>query len=97
MMLKVENLFVSYGGIEAVKDVSFEVPEGGIVTLSAQTAPVKSTILGPSWGSSGKERAHPFKRRGFVEARSPGHRLPGHHAGSRKAGESFPTSAWRKI
>jgi len=44
-MLKVENLFVSYGGIEAVKDVSFEVPEGGIVTLIGANGAGKSTIL----------------------------------------------------
>ena len=27
-MLKIQNLHVSYGGIQAVRDVSFEVPEG---------------------------------------------------------------------
>ena len=27
-MLKIENLSVNYGGIEAVRDISFEVPEG---------------------------------------------------------------------
>ena len=32
-MLKVENLVVSYGGIEALKGISLEVPKGQIVTL----------------------------------------------------------------
>ena len=43
-MLKVENLVVSYGGIEALKGISLEVPKGEIVTLigSAQTAQAKA-------------------------------------------------------
>lgn len=32
-MLKVENLSIKYGSIEAVKNVSFEVNEGEVVTL----------------------------------------------------------------
>ena len=32
-MLKVENLHVSYGMIEAVKGVSFELKDGEIVSL----------------------------------------------------------------
>ncbi|HBR07421.1 MAG TPA: ABC transporter ATP-binding protein, partial [Clostridiales bacterium] len=32
-MLKIKDLCVNYGGIEAVRDISFEVPEGRIVTL----------------------------------------------------------------
>lgn len=32
-MLKVDNLSVHYGVIQAVKDVSFEVNEGEVVTL----------------------------------------------------------------
>ena len=30
-MLRIDNLRVNYGGIEAVKDISFTVPEGKIV------------------------------------------------------------------
>ncbi len=44
-MLKIENLAVSYGGIEAVKDISFEVPEGSIVTLIGANGAGKSTTL----------------------------------------------------
>lgn len=32
-MLKIENLVVSYGGIEALKGISLDVPDGKIVTL----------------------------------------------------------------
>lgn len=32
-MIKVENLYVKYGGITAVRDVSFEVEEGKIIAL----------------------------------------------------------------
>ena len=33
-MLKIEKLHVSYGGIQALRGVSLEVPDGKIVTLS---------------------------------------------------------------
>lgn len=44
-MLKVENLSVSYGAIEAVKDVSFEVNEGEVVTLIGANGAGKTSIL----------------------------------------------------
>ncbi len=44
-MLKVENLVVSYGGIEALKGISLEVPEGKIVTLIVANGAGKSTLL----------------------------------------------------
>ena len=44
-MLKIENLKVNYGGIEAVKGVTFEVPEKEIVTLIGANGAGKSTIL----------------------------------------------------
>ena len=44
-MLKVNNLRVSYGGIEAVKEISFEVPEKSIVTLIGANGAGKSTTL----------------------------------------------------
>ena len=44
-MLKIDNLRVNYGGIEAVKDISFEVPEGKIVTLIGANGAGKSTTL----------------------------------------------------
>lgn len=44
-MLKVDNLVVSYGGIEALKGISLEVPEGKIVTLIGANGAGKSTLL----------------------------------------------------
>ncbi|MBQ8418322.1 MAG: ABC transporter ATP-binding protein [Phascolarctobacterium sp.] len=44
-MLKVENLVVAYGGIEALKGISLEVPEGKIVTLIGANGAGKSTLL----------------------------------------------------
>lgn len=44
-MLKVENLKVNFGGIEAVKGISFEVHEGEIVTLIGSNGAGKSTTL----------------------------------------------------
>lgn len=44
-MLKVSNLSVYYGGIHAVQDISFEVPDGKIVTLIGANGAGKSTIL----------------------------------------------------
>lgn len=44
-VLKVSDLMVNYGGIEAVKGISFEVPEKSIVTLIGANGAGKSTIL----------------------------------------------------
>jgi branched-chain amino acid transport system ATP-binding protein len=44
-MLKIEGLRVNYGGIEAVKGISFEVAEGSIVTLIGANGAGKSTTL----------------------------------------------------
>ena len=44
-MLKIENLVVAYGGIEALKGVSLEVQEGKIVTLIGANGAGKSTTL----------------------------------------------------
>ena len=44
-MLKVDNINVYYGNIHAVKDVSFEVNEGEIVTLIGANGAGKSTFL----------------------------------------------------
>ena len=44
-MLKVENINVYYGQIHAIKDVSFEVHQGEIVSLIGANGAGKSTIL----------------------------------------------------
>lgn len=44
-MLKVQDLKVAYGGIQALRGVTFEVPEGKIVTLIGANGAGKSTTL----------------------------------------------------
>ena len=45
VMLEVENLRVAYGGIQAVKGVSFEVHEGELVSLIGANGAGKTTTL----------------------------------------------------
>ena len=44
-LLSVKDLKVNYGGIEALKGISFDVPEGKIVTLIGANGAGKSTTL----------------------------------------------------
>ncbi|NLY75785.1 MAG: ABC transporter ATP-binding protein [Firmicutes bacterium] len=44
-MLTIDNLVVSYGGIEALKGISLEVEEGKIITLVGANGAGKSTTL----------------------------------------------------
>jgi len=44
-ILEVKNLNVSYGGIKAVKEISFQVPKGKVVTLIGANGAGKSSTL----------------------------------------------------
>ena len=44
-MLKIEDLHVNYGGIQALRGISLEVPDGKIVTLIGANGAGKSTTL----------------------------------------------------
>ena len=44
-ILEIRDLQVHYGGIEAVKGISLDVPEGEIVTLIGANGAGKSTFL----------------------------------------------------
>lgn len=44
-ILEIKNLNVSYGGIKAVKDISFSVPQGEIITLIGANGAGKSSTL----------------------------------------------------
>ena len=44
-ILEIKNLSVSYGGIEAIKNISFDVEEGRIVTLIGSNGAGKSSTL----------------------------------------------------
>ena len=62
-MLKVDNINVYYGNIHAVKDVSFEVNEGEIVTLIGANGAGKSTTLKTISGL----RAHKIVEAGLAQ------------------------------
>ena len=49
-ILEVKDLNVSYGGIKAVKDISFAVPKGEVVTLIGANGAGKSSTLRSSVG-----------------------------------------------
>jgi branched-chain amino acid transport system ATP-binding protein len=44
-MLKIDNLVVAYGGIEALKGISLDIEKGKIVTLIGANGAGKSTTL----------------------------------------------------
>jgi len=44
-MLEVKNLSVRYGGIQALRNVSLEIPDGKIITLIGANGAGKSTVL----------------------------------------------------
>ena len=48
-MLEIKDLNVSYGGIKAVKDISFVVPKGEVVTLIGANGAGKALPYVPSW------------------------------------------------
>jgi branched-chain amino acid transport system ATP-binding protein len=45
MLLEVEGLCVNYGRIEAIRDISFAVPEGSVVTLIGANGAGKTTTM----------------------------------------------------
>ena len=45
MLLEVDGLCVNYGRIEAIRDITFSVPEGNVVTLIGANGAGKSTTL----------------------------------------------------
>ncbi|MFK5634812.1 MULTISPECIES: ABC transporter ATP-binding protein [unclassified Ornithinimicrobium] len=80
-ILTVENLTVSYGRVQAVRGVSFEVPRGGLVTMVGANGAGKTSIINAVTGvirpTSGRitfegvditrTPAHTLVRRGLVQ------------------------------
>ena len=56
-ILEIKDLVVSYGGIEAVKGITMDVPKGEIVTLIGANGAGKSTTLKPIAGIVKPQRA----------------------------------------
>ena len=73
-VLEVEHLCVRYGRVEAVRDVSFSVAEGSLVTLVGANGAGKSTIIN---AVSGIVRPHGgrVRFRGADITRAPAHKL----------------------
>ncbi|WP_100446924.1 ABC transporter ATP-binding protein [Glycomyces xiaoerkulensis] len=49
-LLAIESVHVSYGRVQAVRDVSIEVPEGGLVALIGANGAGKSSVLAAAAG-----------------------------------------------
>ncbi len=85
-MLKIDGLKVSYGGIEAVKGITFEVPERKIITLIGANGAGKSTTLRTIAGLvKPAPRPHPPPGGGHHRPVPGPHRVQGHHPGARGA------------
>ena len=90
-MLKVKDLAVSYGGIEAVKGISFDVPEKSIVTLVGSNGAGKSTTLRAISGIT-RVKAGSIHFNGQDIVGLPAEKIVGLAlAWRRKAAGSFPT------
>ena len=44
-LLKVENIFLSFGGVHALRDVSFEVSPGEVFSIIGPMVPVRHRCL----------------------------------------------------
>ena len=70
-LLKVDNINVFYGNIHAVKDVSFEVNEGEIVTLIGANGAGKSTTLKTISGLTSSTRARASRASALIKSSRP--------------------------
>ena len=73
-ILSVQNLSVSYGRVQAVRDVSFEVPQGGLITLVGANGAGKTSVLNAVAGLL-RPRAGKVFFEGKNVTRWPAHRL----------------------
>jgi branched-chain amino acid transport system ATP-binding protein len=73
MLLELDNVHVSYGKIEAIRGISFEVDEGEIVTLIGANGAGKSTTLKTISGLRTVAQGE-IRFNGQVITRMPGHK-----------------------
>jgi branched-chain amino acid transport system ATP-binding protein len=76
MLLQVEGLNVYYGAIQALKGISFDVPEGEIVTLIGANGAGKSTTLKTVSGMI-RSRGGSIKFKGREISSTPPHQVVG--------------------
>ena len=72
-ILTVESLHVSYGRVNAVRDVSIDVPEGGMVALVGANGAGKSSVLAAISGLE-RPKSGTIRLRGEDITRWPAHR-----------------------
>ncbi|WP_228386515.1 ABC transporter ATP-binding protein [Ornithinicoccus halotolerans] len=75
-LLSVQDLTVSYGRVEAVRGISLEVPEGGLVTLVGANGAGKSSVINAITGIV-RPRAGRIAFRGADVTRTPAHTMVG--------------------
>lgn len=73
-ILSVENLYVSYGRVEAVRDISFEVAAGGLITLVGANGAGKTSVLNAISGLL-KPSKGTIRYKGEDITRMPAHKL----------------------
>ncbi len=84
-ILSIKELKVNYGGIEAVKGISFDVPRGQIVTLIGANGAGKSSTLRAIAGLvKPKSGAIQFEGETITGRGHDVHRQKGDYAGSRR-------------
>lgn len=71
MLLEVDNISVNFGGLAAVKQVAFNVPEASVVSLIGPNGAGKTTLLNAISG---------FRKPSSGEVRLEGHRITGQAA-----------------
>ena len=90
-ILSIQNLQVNYGGIEAVKGISFDVPEGEIVTLIGANGAGKSSTLRAISGLVKPKSTKSSSKGKTLPERTPPKLFPRALLWCRKAGESLRT------
>ncbi len=80
-LLNVDKLTMQFGGITAVKELSFVVPEGKIISLIGPNGAGKTTAFNAITGISRSDsRSDPFRKQAATQT---GHRACHYHRADR--------------